>query len=153
MKLVYRILLHLSWALSLLLAAWAVLFYFTLIDEINDEVDDSLENYAEVLVKRNLAGRELPAAFSGSNNGYFLHDVSAEYAAARPHMVYSDEEIFIPEKDEEEPARVLRMALGEDASALMDAFGIEELAPGELDLTPGCIDRARAARGEGPLAG
>ena len=44
------------------------------------------------------------------------------------------------------PARVLRMALGEDASALMDAFGIEELAPGELDLTPGCIDRARAAR-------
>ncbi|KGI72463.1 hypothetical protein HMPREF9463_01889, partial [Collinsella sp. 4_8_47FAA] len=40
-----------------------------------------------------------------------------------------------------------------DASALMDAFGIEELAPGELDLTPGCIERARAARGEGPLAG
>ena len=60
MKLVYRILLHMSWALSLLLAAWAVLFYFTMIDEINDEVDDSLENYAEVLVKRNLAGRELP---------------------------------------------------------------------------------------------
>lgn len=51
------------------------------------------------------------------------------------------------------PARVLRMALGEDASALMDAFGIEELAPGELDLTPGCIERARAARGERPLAG
>ena len=51
------------------------------------------------------------------------------------------------------PARVLRMALGEDASALMDAFGVEELAPGELDLTTGCIDRARAARGEGPLAG
>lgn len=51
------------------------------------------------------------------------------------------------------PARVLRMALGEDASALMDAFGIEELAPGKLDLTPGCIERARAARGEGPLAG
>ena len=51
------------------------------------------------------------------------------------------------------PARVLRMALGEDASALMDAFGIEELAPGELDLTPGCIERARAARGEEPLAG
>ena len=79
-----------GYKLSLLLAAWAVLFYFTMIDEINDEVDDSLENYAEVLVKRNLAGRELPAAFSGSNNGYFLHDVSAEYAAARPHMVYSD---------------------------------------------------------------
>ena len=115
MRLVYRIVLHMSWALALLLAAWAVLFYFTMIDEINDEVDDSLENYAEVLVKRSLAGRELPQAFSGSNNGYFLHDVSAEYAGSRRHMVYSDEEIFIPEKDEEEPARVLRMIFRDGA--------------------------------------
>lgn len=108
MRLVYRIVLHMSWALSLLLAGWAVLFYLTMIDEINDEVDDSLENYAEMLVPRSLAGRELPAAYSGSNNGYYLHDVSAEYAEGRQHMVFSDEEIFIPEKDEEEPARVLR---------------------------------------------
>ena len=100
MRLVYRIVLHMSWALSLLLAGWAVLFYLTMIDEINDEVDDSLENYAEMLVTRSLAGRELPAAYSGSNNGYYLHDVSAEYAEGRQHMVFSDEEIFIPEKDE-----------------------------------------------------
>ena len=66
MRLVYRIVLHMSWALSLLLAGWAVLFYLTMIDEINDEVDDSLENYAEMLVTRSLAGRELPAAYSGS---------------------------------------------------------------------------------------
>ena len=31
-KLVYRILLHLSWVLSLLLAGWAALFYFAMID-------------------------------------------------------------------------------------------------------------------------
>ena len=66
MRLVYRIVLHMSWALSLLLAGWAVLFYLTMIDEINDEVDDSLENYAEMLVSRSLAGRELPAAYSGT---------------------------------------------------------------------------------------
>ena len=34
----------------------------------------------------------------------------------------------------------------------MGAFGIEMLAPGELDLTPGCVERARAERGEAPLA-
>lgn len=115
MRLVYRIVLHMSWALSLLLAAWAVLFYFTMIEEINDEVDDSLENYAEMLVKRSLTGRELPAAFSGSNNGYYLHDVSAGYASSRPHLVFSDEEIFIPEKDEVEPARVLRTIFRDSA--------------------------------------
>ncbi len=36
--------------------------------------------------------------------------------------------------------------------ALMDAFGIEMLAPGELDLTPECVERARAERDEAPLA-
>lgn len=115
MKLVYRILLHLSWALSLLLAAWAVLFYFTLIDEINDEVDDALEARAEVIVKRVLAGRELPVPVDEGNNGYFLHEVSPQYAAAQHHERYSDEEIFIPERDDKEPARVLRKVFRDGA--------------------------------------
>lgn len=50
------------------------------------------------------------------------------------------------------PAEMLLAALGEDARALMDAFGVEVLAPGELDLTPGRVGRARAERGEAPLA-
>ena len=108
MKLGCRILLHLAWALSLLLAAWAVLFYVTMIDEINDEMDDALEARAEVILTRVLAGRELPAPASEGNNAYFLNEVSAEYAAAQPRERYSDEEIFIPERDDEEPARVLR---------------------------------------------
>ena len=108
MKLVCRILLHLAWALSLLLAAWAVLFYVTMIDEINDEMDDALEARAEVILTRVLAGRELPAPASEDNNAYFLNEVSAEYAAAQPRERYSDEEIFIPERDDEEPARMLR---------------------------------------------
>ena len=40
----------------------------------------------------------------------------------------------------------------EDARALMDAFGVELLEPAELDLTAGCVERARADRGEAPLA-
>ena len=108
MKLVYRILLHLSWVLSLLLAAWAALFYFAMIDEINDEVDDALESRAEAIVTRVLSGRELPETSTEGNNGYFLHEVEPEYARGRQHERYSDEEIFIPERDEEEPARVLR---------------------------------------------
>ncbi|MFR4569644.1 MAG: hypothetical protein ACLT5H_05975 [Collinsella stercoris] len=33
-----------------------------------------------------------------------------------------------------------------------DAFGVELLEPAELDLTPGRVERARADRGEAPLA-
>ena len=42
--------------------------------------------------------------------------------------------------------------LGADAEALLDAYGIEEVPAGELDLTPGLIERARAERGEAPLS-
>ncbi|MDM8275796.1 hypothetical protein [Enorma phocaeensis] len=40
----------------------------------------------------------------------------------------------------------------DDGRALLDAFGVEMLDPSELDLTPGCVERARAERGEAPLA-
>ena len=52
MKLVYRIVLHLAWVLSLLLAAWAVLFYFALTDRIDRETDDALEARAETATKQ-----------------------------------------------------------------------------------------------------
>ena len=42
MKLIYRILIRLSLALLAVLTVWTVFFYFTMIDEINDEVDDAL---------------------------------------------------------------------------------------------------------------
>ena len=46
MKLLYRITLRVSVTLLLLFAVWGTVFYFVIIDEINDETDDSLEDYA-----------------------------------------------------------------------------------------------------------
>ena len=45
-----------------------------------------------------------------------------------------------------------RAMLGEDAAALLDAYGVEDVPLGDLDLTPGLIERARAERGDAPLA-
>lgn len=115
MKLIYRLALHLSWALSLLLACWAALFYLAVIDEVNDETDDALEMTSERIVKRVLAGRPLPATDPDWQHNYRLRDVTSEYAAIHPEIVYSDEEIYIPDKGETEPARVLR-TLFRDAS-------------------------------------
>ena len=50
------------------------------------------------------------------------------------------------------PARAFRAMLGEDAAALLDAYGVGDVPVGELDLTPGLIERARAERGDAPLA-
>lgn len=45
------------------------------------------------------------------------------------------------------PVEILPAAFGEDARALLDAFGVEMLVPSELDLTPGCVERTREGRG------
>ena len=108
MKLIYRILIHLSLALPIILAAWGILFYMAIIDEVNDEVDDSLEDYSEVLITRALAGEQLPSQSDGSNNSYYLITVTAEYAEKQKRIRYSDEIVHIEAKGETEPARVLR---------------------------------------------
>lgn len=50
------------------------------------------------------------------------------------------------------PARAFRAMLGDDAAALLEAYGIEDVPIDELDLTPGLIGRARAERGDAPLS-
>lgn len=48
------------------------------------------------------------------------------------------------------PFRMMRAADPEAADAVMGALGLEEVAPGALDMTPGAIDADR--RREGPRA-
>lgn len=50
------------------------------------------------------------------------------------------------------PARAFRAMLGDDAEALLEAYGIEDVPIDELDLTPGLIARAREERGDAPLS-
>ena len=68
MRLIYRIIIRLALSLIVIMALWATLFYFSIVREINDESDDSLEEYAELIIRRQLAGRPLPSLNSGSNN-------------------------------------------------------------------------------------
>lgn len=94
-------------AMIVILTAWAAFFYMAVMEEVNDEVDDSLEDYAETLMIRSLSGEEMPTSSNGSNNQYYLYEVTAEYAAQYPHITYHDEMVYIQEKEEYEPARVL----------------------------------------------
>lgn len=107
MKLLYRVIIRVSAALSIVLAGWAAFFYVAIIDEVNDEMDDSLEDYSEAIIIRALAGKELPSTNSGSNNQYYLSEVSYDYAFNREKIIYSDSMVYIIEKEETEPARIL----------------------------------------------
>lgn len=107
MKLIYRIVIRISLLLTLVLGVWAVFFYMAMMDEVNDEVDDSLEDYSEIIIIRALAGEELPSQNTGSNNQYYLKEVTEEYADSREGITYKDSMVYIVEKGETEPARIL----------------------------------------------
>ena len=107
MKLFNRVLIHLLLGILVILLGWALVFYGCIVDEINDEVDDSLEDYSELIIIRSLAGKELPSNDNGSNNQYFLKPVDNAYALSRQAICYRDSMIYIAEKKETEPARIL----------------------------------------------
>ncbi len=114
MRLIYRMALRLSLALLPVIALWAAIFYFTMVDEINDESDDALENYSELIISRMLSGRELPPLNDGSNNSYSIVPVDEEYALAHAGIEYYDAEVFIPEKHETEPARIMTTVFSDE---------------------------------------
>lgn len=107
MKLIYYIIIQLSIVLSAVLTIWAVFFYMTIIAEINDETDDSLEDFAEQIIMRKLAGEAISTEQNNSNNQYYLRELTVEQAHKRPHIRYQDSMIYIPSKKETEPARIL----------------------------------------------
>lgn len=114
MKLIYRIVARLSVMIIVVLSIWTFLFYYAIVNEINDEVDDSLEDYAELILIRFLREEELPAKDIGSNNQYFISEVSAESVLNHPVISFCDSMIYIQEKEEEEPARVLTNIFEDD---------------------------------------
>lgn len=120
MKLIYQIILKVSVALVILLTAWAAFFYFALQAEINDEVDDALESYSEVIIMRVLAGQELPAENSGSNNSYQIREISEDYMREHPAIRYMDADIYIPELQETEPARILKTLFRDDTGTCFE---------------------------------
>ena len=69
-----------------------------MIDEVNDEVDDALEDYSETIIIRALAGEELPSKTNGSNNQYYMMEVSKEYAESREDIQYKDSMVYIEAK-------------------------------------------------------
>ena len=86
LSLVYRIIIRLSIALLPLIMLWSALFYFKMIDEINDETDDALEDYSELIIMRFLADEQLPNINIGSNNHYNISYIHSTYASTHPTL-------------------------------------------------------------------
>jgi len=120
MKLLHVAVWRLSLVMAVVLSVWAFSFYAAMMEEVDDETDDALEDFAELVIIRSLRGEYVPTAPTGSNNQYFQREVSPEYAAAHNTIDYEDREVFIKEKGETEPARVLTYIYRTDDGKYME---------------------------------
>ena len=139
MKLLYRLILRISLALLVILTGWAVFFYVAMINEVNDEVDDSLEDYSEAIITRALAGEELPSVNNGSNNQYYLTPISEADAHSREQISYKDSMIYILEKAETEPARILT-TIFKDANGHYHALTVSTPSIEKMDLKKAILE-------------
>ena len=88
------------------LLLWATALYFTMVHQVNDETDDSLDDYAEMIARRVIVGEELPTPGDGTNNTYSIELLPAT-RNYEDYESYEDREVYLYRKNETEPARTL----------------------------------------------
>jgi signal transduction histidine kinase len=86
---------------------WCIVFYAAIIDEIHDETDDYLDDYAKRIITLKRSGHEFSQSSDISNNSYSLRQVTEAYAQSARRQRFIDEMVYIEEKQETEPARTL----------------------------------------------
>ena len=113
MKLIYRVTLRLALVIMPVLLIWAIAFYFTMVHQVNDETDDSLDDYAGMIASRVVDGDELPTPGDGSNNTYSIELLPAT-GNYDDSETYEDRDVYLHWKQENEPARVLTKIFHDD---------------------------------------
>ena len=107
MKLVYYTYRKISLLLFVLMAVWGVLFYYAIIDEVVDETDDTLENYAGILIEHVLHDPSLLET-EGSLMSFYKFRPISEKEGNHYQEVFYDSTVYIELEDENEPVRVMR---------------------------------------------
>ena len=96
--------------------AWLTVFrcllytsYYAIIDEVVDETDDTLENYAGILIEHVLHDPSLLET-EGSLMSFYKFRPISEKEGNHYQEVFYDSTVYIELEDENEPVRVMRTA-------------------------------------------
>lgn len=107
MKLSQYTIRNLSIPLLLILAVWACGFYFLILNEVNDETNDTLLNYKEIIIKQALVDSTILTGHSDLMTSYYIREIAKEQANLAKDEFY-DLTKYIEIEKEHEPIRVLK---------------------------------------------
>jgi len=110
MKLLNHSVKYLSIALLFLVTLWSIIFYFSMLSEIKNSLDEELENRKRLIIQNLWNDSQLPIKDTFDENLYTLQQISAESALTFKDE-YSDVEIYMQDADDSapelEPVRML----------------------------------------------
>lgn len=110
MKLLSYILLRAGIAISVVISLWSVFFYFALLHEIDDEIEDALELYAYRIIAKKNEGKLDSLSYDATNSSFKIDRITEEEAELYEEMNFSDTNIFIEDKNEFESCKILTMS-------------------------------------------
>jgi len=109
MKLLNHTLKYLALILPLIVGIWAALFYFNLVDEVEDSLDDGLDNNKMLIIQQAHSDATILLNDEFNERNYAIRKIDREQALSM-RDVYSDTLIFVINEQDFEPYRLLKTA-------------------------------------------
>lgn len=106
MKLLNHTLLYFSVILLAIISVWAALFYFEILDEVYDSLDDGLENYKMLIIEKAHSDTSVLYKTTFAESNYAIHEVPASFAV-EARDIYRDTMMYMQNEEDFEPVRML----------------------------------------------
>ena len=115
MNLLNQSLKYLSVSIFLIVSIWSAIFYFNMLDEIHDSIDDGLDNYKLLIIKRAENDPSILQKTDFEEGNFTLHQI-AESEALGMRDYFTDTLLYMQNEEDLEPVRMLTSAFkhGED---------------------------------------
>lgn len=101
--------------LIVLISVWAVIFYFAMLDEVYDSLDDGLENQKEIIIKAAVNNPELLNDTEFGVNNYTIKETDIE-GHKKFKDSYRDTLMYMQNEEDYEPVRILESVFEQDGS-------------------------------------
>lgn len=106
MKLLNHTLLYLSASLIFILSIWAVVFYFSMMEEVYDSIDDGLENYKMLIIKKASRDSTLLRKSRFDESNYAIRPIDRTFAL-RATEEFKDTSMYMEYEEDYEIMRML----------------------------------------------
>ncbi len=111
MKLLNYTTTYLAGLLLVIITIWAAIFYYAMLDEIYDSIDDGLDNQKGLIIQKVTVDSSILRQGDFNEGGFLIREITAD-SALHFYDKYSDTTLYMQNEKEYEPVRLLRTVFG-----------------------------------------